>query len=564
MRLKHVFAVMIVTFTLFAQAGSFGQTSQRATLEERLQEAFQEWDRPDRLGGIVAVLEKGNVIYKKCFGQANTEYQLPNTSETVYEAGALAEPITGMAIAMLEEQGKLSPSDPIRKYIPELPDITDPVTVAHLLYHTSGLVDWFKLIGLAGWTAEDVITTDHVLKLLAHQKKLLFEPGSKYLHSSTDYALLAEVVKQVTGQSFRDWTWENIFKPLKMIRTLIRDNHREIIENRAYAINYSSQEGYLKGADNMSVAGSGSLYTTLDDFIKWISNLETPKVGPADIRDKMFSSGKLSDGKDAGHSYGFRVDTHGGLKRIEKSGEWGGFNSVFQYYPELSFAVAICTNWDYAVYDPESAAENIVQICLESRLAKEKKELPAPAKKEALELAPEVLARYKGTYRLGPGAYAKIDVEGNDLLLQVPGAQNFLLSAASETEFLLKDIGLPIMFQKSPDNKVLSFTVEWQGVTAPKIELEELSADQLKSYEGIYYNDALDSRYEIVLRDKNLVLTSLRGRDIPLVPENRKSFSGRSSLFDLIAFTKGETGAITGFYVDNDHLRQFVFTKIKP
>ncbi|MBN1223552.1 MAG: hypothetical protein JXB23_09900 [Candidatus Aminicenantes bacterium] len=119
------------------------------------------------------------------------------------------------------------------------------------------------------------------------------------------------------------------------------------------------------------------------------------------------------------------------------------------------------------------------------------------------------------------------------------------------------------MFQKSPDKNIVSFTVEWQGVFAPKVALEELSADQMKSYAGTYYNDALDIRYIIDSRDKELVLSSFHGKDIPLIPENRKSFSGRSNLFDLVVFTMDTSGDITGFYVDNDHLRHFVFEKME-
>jgi len=190
-------------------------------------------------------------------------------------------------------------------------------------------------------------------------------------------------VRRVTGQSFREWTWDHIFKPLGMTRTHFHDNLREVVEDRAYSINYHSRDGYLKGADNLSVPGALSLFTSLDDFIKWIVNLEAPKIGSAAVREKMLTSGKLSDGAEVGYSYGLIVDSFRGLKRVQKNGSWGGFRSAFQYYPEQSFGVVVLSNWDYAWNEPNSHADNVARVCLESTIEKLKKEQPAPGRKRS-------------------------------------------------------------------------------------------------------------------------------------------------------------------------------------
>jgi len=110
--------------------------------------------------------------------------------------------------------------------------------------------------------------------------------------------------------SERDWTWTNIFKPLGMTRTLFRDNYRETVEDRAYSINYHPREGFLRGEDNLSAVGSLGLFTTLDDFVKWVQNLDNPVVGSARVKDMMTASGALADGREAGHSYGLNGDTY--------------------------------------------------------------------------------------------------------------------------------------------------------------------------------------------------------------------------------------------------------------
>jgi CubicO group peptidase (beta-lactamase class C family) len=460
---------------------------------------------------------------------------------------------------MLEEKGELSASDSIRKHIPELPSFADSIKIANLLYHTSGLIDWFDLMILAGWNERDVITADQVFKILSHQKEPLFEPGSKYLYTRTDYTLLAEIVKRISGQPFREWTWTNIFKPLKMTRTLFLDDHREIIENRAHAINYSNYEGYLRGTCNLEVVGSTSLFTTQDDFIKWMLNMETQNIGSAAVMEKMTTSGKLTDGKDTGHTYGFRMDRHNGLKRMYKNGTWGGFASAFHYYPDIPFGIFAFVNWDYNVYDPVRTVESIAQIYLESHMAQKKEAAPAPVKKKPIKMNPSALKAYEGHYRMGPGSYLQIKLKDDNLVVDFAG-NIFRLSPVSETEFIIVEFGMPVYITKAADGKIDGFV--FQGMKSPKVELVEVNKEQLKAYEGRYVNEDLNTYYDIVLRADNLMLTSLRRREITLTPENPKNFAGRSRILSAIAFKIDDARKIVGFCVDTDSLRSYFFKKM--
>jgi len=566
MKLKFLFMVSIlILFAVSALAQQPTAAAQPPTYQEKLARVFQEWERPDRPGGVVAVVEKGQVVYKRCFGQANVEYQLATTPQTVFDVGQLAEAATGMAVALLEDQGKISATDPVKKYLPELPSWADGLTVAHLIYHTSGLPDWYELMTIAGWNDGDAMTLDQIIKILKRQKQLLFEPGSRCLLSRTDYVLLAEVVRRVTGQSFRDWTWTNIFKPLGMTRTLFRDSYREIVEDRAYSINYHPRDGYLRGADNLGAVGSLALFTSLDDFSKWVLNLDNPVVGSAQLRDKMLTSGKLSDGRDAGHSYGFAVDTYKGLKRVYKSGIWGGFRTSFRYFPAASFAVFVFANWDYDWNEPNTYADSATDACLEALLEKPKAPpAPAAAKRKPLKLSPTELAQHVGEYRSGGRRYLAITQEKGALLFGA-GSQAFRLIPVGEGRFSFEDPNIPIVltFSKGPDGKVnqLSFDPGTGEVTAPKVERQTLTPDELKLYEGAYYCEELDARYEIVSREGRLILTGLRTRDITLMPENRRTFAGDGAGFQLISFSLGENGEVTGFRVESDSLRQLVFGK---
>jgi CubicO group peptidase (beta-lactamase class C family) len=564
MKKKTAIFMIIGTLTLAAGlAQERGAKAQLSPYDEKLNRVFQEWERPDRPGGVVAVVEKSKIVYKRCFGLANVEYALPNTPRTVFDVGQLAEAVTGMAVALLEEEGRLSAGDPLKKHLPELPPWADSVTIAHLLYHTSGLADVIELLALAGWNEGDVVTSDQLFKLAKRQSELFFDPGTKMIPSRTDYLLLAEIVRRVTGQPFRDWTWENIFKPLGMTRTLFRENYREVIEDRAYSINYHSREGYLKGMDGLGAAGPLSLFTTLDDFIRWMVNLETPEVGSTLIREKMLTSGKLNDGRDAGHSYGLAVDSHRGLRRAQKSGSWGGFRTVFQYYPEVSFGVFVFTNWDYSWNDPNVQADSVATACLASRMENPQVARRSGRPKKPITMSPDALAQYEGEYRQGR-TYLFVTVEKGVPLFKVPG-QAFRLVPSGEAEFSFEDPNIPIVlaFSRGSDGKVtqLSFNAGAGEIIAPRVERESLAPKDLKRYEGIYACDDLDARYQIAVGDGRLVLGSMRTNDVVLTPENRRTFVGNAPGLQLVSFLVDKSGEVSGFRVDSDTLRHLVFKK---
>lgn len=551
---------LALTAGLAQEPSAQGQASPYA---EALDRVFQEWERPDRPGGVVAVVENGKVVYKRCFGQANVEYALAITPQTVFDVGQLAEAVTGMTIAMLEEEGKLSAADPLIKHLPEFPSWAESVTVAHLLYHTSGLTDVFDLLPLAGWNEGDIITSDQLFKLARRQNDLRFDPGTKMVPSRTDYLLLAEIVRRVTGQTFRDWTWENIFKPLGMTRTLFRENYREVLEDRAYSINYHSRDGYLKGMDGSGAAGPLSLFTTLDDFVRWLVDLEAPEVGSAYVRAKVLASGKLNDGREAGHSYGLAVDSERGLKRVQKSGSWGGFRAAFRYYPEVSFGVFVFTNWDYGWNDPDQHAGSVAAACLESRMEKPQQAVTPAVPKKSITLAPEALAQLEGEYRQGR-TYLFVTVEKGVPLFKVPG-QTFRLVPTGEAELSFEDPNIPIVlvFSKGADGKVtqLSYTAGAREAIAPKVQRENVTPEDLKRYEGTYVCGELDARYDIVEKEGRLVLGSLRTNDVILTPENRRTFVGNTPSLELLSFLVDESGAVSGFRVDSDGLRHLVFMR---
>jgi CubicO group peptidase (beta-lactamase class C family) len=158
---------------------------------------------------------------------ADLDHGVPITPETVFHVASISKQFTAAAILLLAQEGKLSLDDDVHKYVTELHDFDTPITIRHLIHHTSGLRDQWELLGLAGWRYSlDLITDDDVLDLISRQKDLNFKPGEKHVYCNTGYTLLAQIVKRVSGQSFREFTTNRIFKPLAMTR--LRDSLRRI------------------------------------------------------------------------------------------------------------------------------------------------------------------------------------------------------------------------------------------------------------------------------------------------------------------------------------------------
>jgi hypothetical protein len=228
--------------------------------------------------------------------------------------------------------------------------------------------------------------------------------------------------------------------------------------------------------------------------------------------------------------------------------------------------VFVFGNWDYAWNNPEDVADGAADVCLEPLLEKpQAPPAPAPAKRKPAKLNPAELAPYLGEYRAGGVGYTSVALEKGVLVFKA-GSQTFPLVPAGEGRFAFADPNIPIVltFSKGPDGKVnqMSFNPGTGEVNAPKVERETLTADGLKPYEGVYYCEELDARYEIILREGKLILTGLRTRDVTLNPENRKTFMSNSAGFPVISFSFGEKGEVPGFRVESDSLRLLVFRKI--
>lgn len=244
-----------------------------------IDKVFARWNSTTLPGCTVGVSRAGQVV-TRAYGMADLEHGVPNRPDAIIEAGSVSKQFTAAAVLLLVQQGKVSLDDAVRKYIPELPDYGAPLTVRHILTHTSGLRDWGSIEGIVGWPRTTrAYTHAHVLDIVSRQKALNFPSGTAYSYSNTGYNLAAILVERVSGQSFQNFTRENLFAPLGMTRTSWRDDFTRVVQDRSIAYDVSSTGEVTMDMPFENVFGNGGLLTTVGDLLRWNENSVTGKVG---------------------------------------------------------------------------------------------------------------------------------------------------------------------------------------------------------------------------------------------------------------------------------------------
>ena len=311
--------------------------------ETAVDRIFAKWTAATP-GCAVGVAVGGKTVLARAYGLADLEHDVPNTADTIFEAGSVAKQFTAMAVLLLARDGKLSLDDSVRKYIPELPEYGVPLTIRHLLNHTSGLRDWGSIAGIAGaprTTRE--YTHAHVLDIVSRQKALNFPPGTRWSYSNTGFNLAAIIVSRVSGTSFADFSKTRIFAPLGMTRTSWRDDHTRVVKGRAIAY-ASASDGYHLEMPFENVHGNGGLLTTVGDLLRWNENFVTPIVGDRALVTTQAAAGHFNDGRALDYAIGLFLQDYRGVRNVYHSGSTAGYRAHLNRFPAAHTSVAVLCN----------------------------------------------------------------------------------------------------------------------------------------------------------------------------------------------------------------------------
>jgi len=223
----------ILFISLFLLSTLFGSAQISDSQYQKIDSLFVDWNKPNHPGGTVGIVENGKTVFSKAYGLASLDYLVPNSPSTIFNIASVSKQFTAMGIVILQQEGKLGFDDDIRKYLPELPDFGETITIRHMLHHTSGLRSLHAMLGLAGWRSDDARTNEDLNRFMMNQRDLNFKPGDEYMYCNTGYMLMVNIIEKITGEKFPKWMRESVFEPLGMINTYVEDNYSSVVSNNA-------------------------------------------------------------------------------------------------------------------------------------------------------------------------------------------------------------------------------------------------------------------------------------------------------------------------------------------
>jgi CubicO group peptidase (beta-lactamase class C family) len=507
MTIKQVLALSIA-FALapIALSGQHAAGVEPAVVS-KVDGVFAKWNASTP-GCAVGVASSGKPVLAKGYGMADLEHDVRITAETIFEAGSVSKQFTAASVLLLAREGKLSLGDQVRKYIPELPEYESPLTVRHMLNHTSGLRDWGSLAGIAGWPRTTRVHTHaHVLEIVGRQHALNFPPGTRWSYSNTGFNLAAIIVERLSGLSFQAFTRTRLFQPLGMNHTSWRDDYTRIVRNRAIA--YAERGGeFHTDMPFENVYGNGGLLTTVGDLMKWNQRFDAPAEGDAAMIAEQQVAGTFNDGRPHGYALGLYVGTYKGVREVYHSGSTAGYSAFLTRFPDQHVSVAVLCNASGA--PATQYAHSVADLYLSDRLK------PAPVA-TASALTSAQLDAVAGLYRSTvTGVPLTITREKDGLRA---GRSTFV--AQSPVRFIAKERDV-----LEPDAQGVRVTDAFGTVEEyARVAASKPTTQDLQVYSGTYESDDAETVLTAAVEGGKLVLKRRPDTTLALTPVYADVFS---------------------------------------
>lgn len=356
MRIKLIrssrFFTLLALCLLCVQGGA-AQSPTAKQLAEKVDEYMNAAFKFEKFSGTILIARDGLPVVTRSYGMANYELQVPNTPKTVFQIGSVSKQFTAMAIMQLQERGKLKVSDSICNYLEDCPATWKPVTIRHLLTHTSGiknfssLPDWDDRISVLPYTRTGFVKEFRDLPLQ-------FVPGEKFQYSNSGYYLLGLIIERASGKTYREFLSENIFVPLGM-KSSNYNEHPSLVPNRATGYYWELDSFISAPNENLAISfASSGIYTTIEDLLRWDQALYGEKLVSRKSLDEIFTP-FLED-----HGYGWIINKKFDRKMISHAGRHNGFKAYIARFPAERVTVLVQGNSDRA--NATKTATNLAAI----------------------------------------------------------------------------------------------------------------------------------------------------------------------------------------------------------
>ena len=329
--------------------------------KKQIDRLFQPFAKSGSPGYAVGIIRDTQVLFTHGYGCANLDYEIPITAHSAFDIASVSKQFTAACIALLILDKKLTLETPAGKYIPELLKYKDTIRISHLIYMTSGIVDYYKLPRPGGkpWDTFYYFDNDECIRVSLSPDTLRFHPGDQWDYCNVNYMLLARIVERISGQSFRSFSKSRLFAPLGMTRTEVNDDATEIIKNRVTPYNTRTPQfvdAYRKDGIVIDTEGSwiehprisphyggSGVVTTVDDLLRWSRNFFTWKFGGKPFYDLMHQTAHFPNGRD-NQAFGLYLDHYKARPFVAWDGGDFGVSTQLIRFPVQKLAIVVLSN----------------------------------------------------------------------------------------------------------------------------------------------------------------------------------------------------------------------------
>jgi CubicO group peptidase (beta-lactamase class C family) len=519
----------------------------------RIDSVFAPWTGPDRPGCAVGVSQRGRVMFERAYGMADLASGAPMTPATVVHSASLAKQVTALAVLLLEREGKLSLGDDVRRWLPELPRYETPITVRHLLGHTSGLRDFFELLIIArGRFEEERITDADAMGVVRRQRELNFVPGTEYGYSNTNYLLASKIVERASGQRFPAFVQSRIFGPLGMTHSSLRDDVALVVPGRAAGYTRDGA-GWRASMPNFDVLGSTNLETTVGDLLRLAENLDHPVVGDAAIVRRMLTAGTLATGDTTSYGLGLALVRDRGVRLAEHEGRDPGFRAYLGRWLEPRVSVALLCNT--TAINPVGIGRDVGGLAIGLP-----PQAPPPVPHSAVPGDAKAALKWEGVY-LEPTTRQVAELTVRDGVLYTDRTGGARVEAIGARRARLVGQPLELEYDSAPHP---GYTVRWSIPNrradrfiwkAPVAPVPGRAA--LAEYAGTYTSAELDATYRVERSDSTITLRT--GTTFGLVARPVFPDGFVSGQYTIQFSRRG--GRVTGFEISHPRARGVKFVR---
>lgn len=424
---------------------AFAQSKDDKQLFSEFDKILSERFKPNEPGAAVLVARKGQIIYKKAFGMANLEYNIPMKVDNIFRIGSITKQFTALAILQLIEQEKLNLQDDITKFIPDYPTHGHIITIEHLLTHTSGIQSYTDMNGFEDRMKLD-LKPNELIDIFKNQP-MQFAPGTKWNYNNSGYFLLGYIIEKISGKTYPQYLEDNFFKPLGMTNSFYGSDLK-IVKNRAGAYSQDSTGFINSPAMSMSLPyAAGSIQSTVEDLFKWHQAIHSYKLVKKESLDKAFTNYRLNNGTETDYGYGWFLSNIQESPTIEHGGGINGFLTQSIYLPKEDVFVAIFSNCD--CNSPDEVASKIAALTIGK-----------PYEYNEIPVENTLLQEYTGVYENANGEQRFITLTENQLFSQRGEGNKFKVKAYQKDKYFFESMMTTIEFSRNANGEIVELTVK--------------------------------------------------------------------------------------------------------